>query len=136
MIETKVIPAEPYPTGFLWFFRNGDTWQAPVINNGLPYLPNVKAQWLRNFYWFCRNPLGNFMGYVIGFQGTGYTVTGPAPVQLTTWRDATPPRNGWKWSIINGWAPFISYNGIVEFYFGWRPTGGFGLKLNFKTALK
>ncbi len=132
MIETVVVPATPRPTGFLWFFRNGNTWSAPETNNGLPYLPDVNVQWLRNFYWFCRNPLGNLMGFVIGFEGSGYTVRGPAPVMLTTLYDANPPQYGWKWSIINGWAPFVSYSGgRVLWYLGWRPaSGGFGAKFN------
>ncbi len=132
MIETIVVPATPRPTGFLWFFRNGDSWHAPEINNGSPYLPDVKAQWLRDFYWFCRNPIGNLMGFVLGFEGSGYTVRGPAPVMLTTLYDATPPAYGWKWSVINGWAPFVSYSGKrVLWYAGWRPaSGGIGLKFN------
>lgn len=75
------------------------------------------------------------MGFVIGFEGSGYTVTGPAPVMATTPRDESPPRTGWKYCVINGWAPFIAYNGAVEFYFGWRPaSGGFGFKLIFKKS--
>ncbi len=132
VIETVYVPATPKPTGFLWWFRNGDSWHAPEINNGEPYLPNVRNQFLRDFYWFCRNPIGNFMGFVIGFEGKGYWVKGPAPVLLTTWYDANPHQYGWKWSIINGWAPFISYSGKrVLWYNGWRPaSGGFGTKFN------
>lgn len=135
MIETIKVSASPYPTGFMWWFRNGDSWHAPEINNGLPYLPDVKAQWLRDFYWFCRNPIGNFMGFVIGVEGFDYTATGPAPVMLTTLYDATPKRYGWHWSIIKcGWAflPFVSYSGTkFLWYLGWRPSsGGFGFKFN------
>jgi hypothetical protein len=135
MIETVQVKATPRPTGFLWFFRNGDSWSAPATNNGAPYLPGIKAQWLRNFLWFCRNPIGNFMGFVLGVEGYDYTVTGPVPVLLTTLYDATPPQYGWKWSVIKcGWArlPFVSYSGrLVLFYAGWRPaSGGLGVKLN------
>ena len=132
MIETVVVPATPRPTEFLWWFRNGDSWHAPLVNNGAAYLPGISNQWLRDFYWFCRNPLGNLMGFVIGFEGSGYTVRGPAPVMLTTLYDANPPAYGWKWSIINGWAPFVSYSGKrVLWYLGWRPaSGGFGAKFN------
>lgn len=135
MIETVSVQATPWPKGFLWFLRNGDSWSAPETNNGLPYLPDVKAKWLRNFYWFCRNPLGNLMGFVLGVEGYDYTVTGPAPVLLTTLYDAQPPRYGWHWSIIRcGWArlPFVSYSGKrVLWYAGWRPaSGGLGIKFN------
>ncbi len=132
MIETVTVEATPYPTGFLWWFRNGDSWHAPEINNGVPYLPNIHSSILRDFLWFCRNPIGNFMGFVIGFEGLGYVVKGPAPVMLTTLYDANPPQYGFKWSIINGWAPFISYSGKrFLWYSGWRPaSGGFGSKFN------
>lgn len=136
MTETVKVPASPWPTGFLWFFRNDDSWIAPTTNNGAPYLPTISNQALRNFLWFCRNPLGNFMGFVIGFEGYGFTVSGAAPVMLTTLYDAVPPQYGWKWCVINGWAPFVSYSGKrVLWYLGWRPsTGGFGAKFNLHTS--
>lgn len=135
MNETAFVPATPRPTGFLWFFRNGDSWQAPTINNGVPYLPGISNQALRNFLWFVRNPIGNFMGFVLGVEGYDYTVTGSAPVLLTTLYDAVPPQFGFKWSIIKcGWArlPFVSYSGKrVLWYAGWRPaSGGLGIKFN------
>jgi hypothetical protein len=143
VIEERNVPPTPYPTGFLWWFRNGDSWHAPAYNEAndgnQPYQPNIKNQFLRDFLWFCRNPIGNFMGFVIGFEGT-------APVLLTTWYDARnedtswrfdsalniPVRRKWKWSVINGWAPFVSYSGKrVLWYLGWRPSsGGFGFKFN------
>lgn len=138
MIETIRVTPTAYPTGFMWWFRNGDSWHAPVINNGLPYLPTIHNQGLRDFFWFWRNPIGNFMGFVIGFEGRGYVVAGEAPVMLTTGRDGNPQILGWRSCTINGWAPYVSFWGPVwylpksykvEFYFGWRPaSGGFGLK--------
>lgn len=137
MIETVFVPATPRPTGFLWFFRNGDNWHAPEINQAndgpQPYLPNIKNQLLRDFLWFCRNPIGNFMGFVVGVEGYDYTVTGPAPVLLTTLYDIR--QYGWKWSVIKcGWLrlPFVSYSGKkVLWYLGWRPaSGGLGFKFN------
>lgn len=131
-LETIAVPPQPYPTGFLWWFRNGDSWHAPETNNGQPYLPTIHFQPFRDFLWFCRNPIGNFMGFVIGFGGTGYVVTGLAPVMLTTLYDAVPPQYGFKWAVINHWAPFISYSGkTFLWYLGWRPySGGFGFKFN------
>jgi hypothetical protein len=85
----------------LWWLVGPDGWNVPDVNNGEPYLPDVKNVWLRRFYWFvCRNPLMNFMGMVVGVEDNNYTVIGTAPVLLNTWRDAQPRRTGWKWSII------------------------------------
>lgn len=84
----------------LWWLVGPNGWTAPAINNGQPYLPDVTSPFARNFYWFCRNPLMNFVGFIMGVEDRNYTVTGPAPVLLTTLRDATPPQTGWKWSVI------------------------------------
>lgn len=138
-IETINVKASPWPAGFLWFFRNGDSWHAPDVNNGQPYLPTIHNRLLRDFLWFCRNPIGNFMGFVVGVEGYDYTVTGTAPVLLTTLYDAVPPQYGWKWAIIRcGWMvlPFLSYSGkLVLWYIGWRPySGGLGIKFNIHGA--
>lgn len=129
-LRTKIYPP--------WWFHGPDGWDVPTINNGKPYLPNVRNIWLRRFYWFgCRNPLMNFVGYVVGVEDRNYTVTGSAPVMKTTGRDCVPPQQGWRWAIIRtDWLvlPFISYYriGVIEFYLGWRPSsGGIGLKIVF-----
>lgn len=120
----------------IWWLHGPDGWNVPDINNGEPYLPDVKNIWLRRFYWFvCRNPLMNFVGYVIGVEDQNYTVTGTAPVMRTTGRDCDPIQEGWRWAVIKcGWLrlPFVSYykKGVIEFYMGWRPySGGLGTKL-------
>jgi hypothetical protein len=131
MIEVK---SSPKPTGSFWWFRNGDNWHAPEYNNGEIYLPNVRQKWLRDFYWFCRNPIGNFMGFVIGVEGYDYKVYGPYGL-LTTRYDETPHGYGWCWTFIHVgwfWLPFVSYSGKrFLWYIGWRPaSGGFGIKFN------
>lgn len=133
--ESVSVAAMPKPTGFLWWLRNGDSWHAPEMNNGEAYLPEVKNQWLRDFYWFWRNPLGNFMGFVVGVEGYDYVASGTAPVLATTGRDVSPQQMGWRWAVlkVGRWVrlPYVSYwNGRVEFYLGWRPaSGGLGLKI-------
>jgi hypothetical protein len=123
-----------------WWLVGPDGWNVPTINNGQPYLPDVTNIWLRRFYWFiCRNPLMNFVGFVIGVEDRNYTVTGSAPVLATTGRDCSPQQMGWRWAVLKTkWLrlPFVSfYNGSVEFYVGWRPaSGGVGFKLVFPGA--
>ena len=135
IVEQK---ATPYPTGFMWWFRNGDSWHAPEINQAndgpQPYQPNIKNQFLRDFLWFCRNPIGNFMGFVIGVEGRDYTVHGKHGL-LTTLYDKNPHEYGWIFAYIHSgwlWLPFVSYSGKrFLWYLGWRPySGGFGFKFN------
>ncbi len=121
----------------LWWLVGPHGWEVPEINNGAPYLPEVKNVWLRRFYWFfCRNPLMNFVGFVIGVEDRNYRVTGSPQVLLTTGRDGTPQILGWRYALLHVGSvklPYINfYNGSVEFYLGWRPhSGGFGFKLVF-----
>lgn len=141
MIETVTMVdrvAIPWSTKLnpIWWLQTGgvgSTWVAPTINNGVPYLPSVSNQLVRNILWWFRNPAGNFMGYVIGIEDKNYTVRGSAPVLLTTGGDASPPVRGWRWAISTyAWDfyPYVSYYGAIEFYLGWRPaSGGFGLKI-------
>lgn len=140
MIETVQVTDRkliPWTTKInpLWWLVGPDGWNVPDINNGEPYLPDVKNIWLRRFYWFiCRNPLMNFVGYVIGVEDRNYSVTGSYPVMCTTGRDCDPVQIGWRWAVISTkllWLPFVSYfGGKFEFYLGWRPaSGGFGIKM-------
>ena len=70
-LETVFVPADPWkhPDVWYWWLMSGDNWDAPEINNGEPYLPSVKTRWIRNFLWWCRNPIGNFVGWVVGVSG-------------------------------------------------------------------
>jgi hypothetical protein len=121
----------------LWWLVGPDGWNVPDVNNGAPYLPTVTNVLLRRLIWFgFRNPLMNFVGFVIGVEDRNYMVTGSAPVLATTGRDCTPQQIGWRWAVLKTrWMrlPFVSYyGGWIEFYLGWRPaSGGFGLKLVF-----
>ena len=137
--ETVFIPAAtdvPNKDKWYWWLMTGDSWTAPVINNGEPYLPNISNQFVRDVMWWFRNPAGNLVGAVIGVSHRDRWVTGPAPAKLVTWADAVPARRGWKWAYTrlrpDAWLglPFISYYGACEFYLGWRPhDGALGFKL-------
>lgn len=85
----------------LWWLVGPDGWVVPTMNNGTPYLPGVTSVWLRRFYWFiCRNPLMNFVGFVIGVEDRNYSVTGSNPVLATTGRDTSPAQLGWRFAVI------------------------------------
>lgn len=84
----------------LWWLVGPDGWTVPDVNNGEPYLPDVTNKALRIFYWFfCRNPLMNFVGYIMGIEDRNATVYGSKDVMLTTLRDATPRRTGFNWAV-------------------------------------
>jgi len=84
----------------LWWLQGPNGWDVPSMNNGEPYLPDVTNVWLRRFYWFiCRNPLMNFVGFVVGVEDKNYSVTGSSPVLRTTGRDCEPQQLGWRWAI-------------------------------------
>jgi hypothetical protein len=83
----------------LWWLVGPDGWTVPTINNGEPYLPEVTNPALRIFYWFfCRNPLMNFVGFVLGVEDRNVTVHGSQDVMATTLRDANPRRTGFNWA--------------------------------------
>lgn len=85
----------------IWWLQGPDGWEVPSINNGTPYLPDVTNVWLRRFYWFiCRNPLMNFVGFVVGVEDKNYSATGSAPVLRTTGRDCEPQQLGWRWAVL------------------------------------
>lgn len=85
----------------LWWLVGPDGWEVPTINNGTPYLPEVTSMFMRRFYWFfCRNPLMNFVGKVLGVEDKNYVAYGTFPVHRTTGRDCTPVQMGWRWAVL------------------------------------
>lgn len=115
----------------LWWFGNDDEQNLA----GAPWFMPGRAQWWRVVRWQLRNPLQNFRCYVIGVQDKNYNVVGKAPVMTVQRDDLDPPERGWQWCILSGgdlWLPrfFVSRCGVhVTWYFGWQPTGFFGMKL-------
>ncbi|MHC2249993.1 hypothetical protein [Bradyrhizobium elkanii] len=95
----------------LWWLVGDDGWNVPDVNNGAPYLPEVTNIWLRRFYWFiCRNPLMNFVGYVLGVEDKNYWVYGSDQVLRTTGRDCTPQAFGFRWAVLD---PGVSFGAIA-----------------------
>lgn len=105
----------------LWWLVGDDGWNVPTVNNGEPYLPEVTNIWLRRFYWFiCRNPLMNFVGYVLGAEDKNYTVIGSDQVLRTTGRDCTPEVFGFRWAIAeSGFSIGALIVSVIAFALGW-----------------
>jgi hypothetical protein len=104
----------------LWWFDNlDDPMPAENLHIWLDYKP-----WVRWFLWRLRNPMHNFMFYVIGVADREYIVTGDFPDK--NWN----PNGGWnRLKLIgDGWTrSFASYRGAKwEFYYGWNKGGRLG----------
>jgi hypothetical protein len=98
-----------------------------------------KPELFRKVLWFFRNPFQGFTTDVIGIAGQKYTTTGTTVGPLTphglTWRSGGG-FNKLTHTLENGKKrSFVSYRGHgVEFYFGVRPTGRFGISLRRENA--
>lgn len=104
----------------VWWLKNRDDPRPPDW-----YKPNDKH---RNLKWGFRNPMHNFMFYVIGVADKKFARSGRFPEKTSD------PRGGWdfegaRYKFI--WLPFVSYHRPkFDFYFGWRDRGNFGIKFN------
>jgi len=102
----------------IWWFQNDDD-PPPEGYNALT--------------WFARNPMHNFMFYVVGVADRDYKVYGRAPSNVSVRKDIG--EKGWQWSVSmpGGWLPlpWVSYTGNkVVWYLGWQPSGKLGAKFN------
>ena len=88
----------------------------------------------RRWLWRMRNPLHNFTFYVIGVADKDTTRTGKYPAHVFA------PGGGWNWAVTrHRWLPlpFVSFDGkYCRAYLGWRESGNFGGKVNFKRRSK
>jgi hypothetical protein len=110
----------------IWWFGNADEPVAPAW-----YRPNKK---FRNLTWYFRNPLHNFDNYVIGITGKEFVRSGRYPESIGN------PHGGWNYAVSKYKRlrlPMISYTRKwIDFYFGWRTHGSFGIKININPAPK
>ncbi len=110
----------------VWWLKNSDEPEPPVW-----YRPDDKH---RDTKWFFRNPFHNFGFYVIGIVGKEFVRSGRYPEHLGN------PNGGWNFSISKYKLlrlPMVSYNRRrIDFYFGWRTHGNFGMKFNIHSPRK
>ena len=108
----------------LWSFGNADDPMPPDW-----FRPGSPS---RRMSWQMRNPMHNFTHYVIGVTDKNTTRTGKFPAHVFA------PDGGWNWAVTrHRWLPlpFMSFDGKrSRFYLGWRESGNFGGKINFKNA--
>lgn len=105
----------------LWWFGNVEEPVAPSW-----YKPGDP---LRNIKWYFRNPLTNLSYFVIGVADKRIVRSGRYPTEVGN------PHGGWNFAVTRRrilFLPFWDYkNRRMEFYFGWRERGNFGIKLIF-----
>jgi len=110
----------------IWWFKNADEPVPPVW-----YRPD---NGMRTFLYGCRNPMHNFHSYVIGISDKEFVRSGRYPETIAN------PNGGWNFTVSKYKVlrlPMISYRrGKFDFYFGWRTTGSFGIKVNFSAGPK
>lgn len=104
----------------VWWLKNRDDPRPPDW-----YKPKDKH---RNLKWSFRNPMHNFMFYVIGVADKKFARSGRFPDRVSD------PRGGWDFEATRYkfiWLPFVSYHRTkFDFYLGWRDRGNFGVKFN------
>lgn len=76
--------------------------------------------------WWLRNPFHNCFWYVLGVAHLDHYVIGKYGSKMHN------PEGGWLFNWVQpvGWKlklPYLSYNGIIKMYVGWRPSGAFSL---------
>jgi hypothetical protein len=111
----------PYPwtdkINPLWWVGNADD-QPPAGYTG--------------WSWFLRNPFHNFFFYVVGVSDRVTKRYGICTSQVFV-----RGFNATATYVIGSailWLPFLSYlNPHFRAYFGWRPGGAFGIKLNYSS---
>jgi hypothetical protein len=110
----------------VWWLKNRDDPRPPEW-----YKPGDR---FRNLKWSFRNPMHNFNFYVIGVADKKFARSGQFPERNSD------PRGGWDFEAVRYkfiYLPFISYHRPkLDFYFGWRERGNFGIKFNVNPAKK
>ena len=125
-----VPPGCYYPNGIkvykpeLTLFGKNLTIPIPFISFGNIERIQYSNPW-KAFWWWLRNPLHNFTHYVIGVADQEHTYVGP-DMDSQGFIKAYVLYNGRK-------LPFYAFNykGLFS-YIGWRPSGGFGIKLIYR----
>ena len=136
---TVQVPAK-FPTASFWDKINPSWWfkndYQQTVQEATWYHPEW-PEWKRELYWnYFRNPLQNFDAVVLGIQDKTFNVTSTAADPMLHQRNDIG-ETGFVSAILHGgdlWIPrpFVSYSGEwLVWYAGWKPSGVFGLKLNF-----
>jgi hypothetical protein len=123
------MPAKPTEPVIHWYDKWNPVWWLGNADDPVPpawYEPDNPH---RKRDWFFRNPFTNFTYFVIGVADKDTMRYGRYPKLVGN------PHGGWNFAVTRRrivLLPFWDYkNSRMEFYFGWRERGNFGIKLIF-----
>jgi hypothetical protein len=112
-----------------WYDKINPVWWLGNAEEPVPPAWYEPGNPHRNTEWYFRNPLSNFTYFVIGVADKRIVRSGRYPTEVGN------PHGGWNFAVTRRrilFLPFWDYkNSRMEFYFGWRERGNFGIKLVF-----
>lgn len=111
-----------------WYDKINPIWWLGNVEEPIPPAWYEPTNSLRKLKWYCRNPFTNLSNFVIGVADKETVRSGRYPTEVGN------PNGGWNVAVTRRrlvYLPFVDYkNRRLEFYFGWRERGNFGIKLN------
>lgn len=123
------MPRKPHMPVIHWYDKCNPVWWLGNVEEPVPpswYEPDNPH---RNTKWYFRNPFTNLSNFVIGVADKDTMRYGRYPTLVGN------PHGGWNVAVTRRRVvllPFVDYkNRHMEFYFGWRERGNFGIKLIF-----
>ncbi len=115
-----------------WYEKIDPVWWLGNAEEPVPPSWYEPTNSLRKVEWYFRNPFTNLSYYVIGVADKETVRSGRYPTEVGN------PHGGWNFAVTRRrivLLPFVDYkNSRMEFYFGWRERGNFGIKFNFHHA--
>lgn len=112
-----------------WYDKINPVWWFGNAEEPVPPAWYEPTNSLRTAKWHFRNPFTNFTYYVIGVADKDTVRSGRYPTLVGN------PNGGWNFAVTRRrivYLPFWDYKSShMEFYFGWRERGNFGIKLVF-----
>ena len=127
--HTVAMPREANVPVIHWYNKINPVWWVGNAEEPVPPAWYEPSNSLRTVKWYFRNPFTNLSYYVIGVADKDTVRSGRYPTQVGN------PKGGWNFAVTRRrilYLPFMDYkNRRMEFYFGWRERGNFGIKMVF-----
>jgi len=127
--HTVAMPRSPHVPVIHWYDKINPVWWLGNAEEPVPPPEYQPTNSMRKVKWYFRNPFTNLSYYVIGVADKDTFRSGRYPTLVGN------PHGGWNFAVTRRrivYLPFMDYkNRHMEFYFGWRERGNFGIKLVF-----